>query len=232
MRPNMDRPPLKVSTLPSHHVQLREGERKAIVCPDCNRWHPLRRGVIWPHHLERTERGKNGARCPGYARRVEIDVDIATWGRRVAEADATVASRRSNRVNRKPRTTARPAVMHLATAPKPPAPRLASTLERAQGATVAHRDGCPACRQGGRCKTGRELEVWHAETVTTARFLQEQQERTERQTELRLARERAAGWRRAAPRTRRVDSLRAERPKGAAPMEGPDVPLAPLRLMR
>ncbi|NUH42884.1 hypothetical protein HUF15_40410 [Streptomyces samsunensis] len=232
MKPNMKRPPLKVSSIPSEHVQLREGERKAIVCPDCDRWHPIRRGMVWAHHLERTERGTDGARCPGSARRVEIDVDIAEWGRKIAEAHATVASRRSTRVNRKPRTTTPPPVTRLATAPKPPAPRLALTLERAQNATVAHRDACRACRQGGRCKTGRELEVWHAETAATARHVREQQERTERHIELRLARERAAAWRKTAPRTRRVDTLRMERLKGTAPVEGPDVPLEPLHLTR
>lgn len=228
MKPNMKRPPLKVSTIPSHHIQIREGERKAIVCPDCTEWHPIRRSMVWPHRLERTERGENARRCPGSARSVEIDVDLAEWGRKITEADATVTGRRSNRVNRKPRTLTPPPVTRLATTPKPPAPRLTSVLERAQHATATHRDACRACREGHRCATGRELEVWHAETAATVRLLVEQQERAERQTDGRLARERVAGWRKTAPQTRRVDRRRMERPKGAAPVDGPDVPLVPL----
>jgi len=202
---DQSRPALKVSTIPASNVQLREGERRSIVCPDCSEWHPLRRNVVWPHHLERTERGKNGVKCPGSARRVEIDVDLEDWGRRVAEADSTVSGRRTNRVNRKPRTPAPPSVTHLATTPKQPAPRLAAVLERARSAVAAHRDACATCRKGGRCETGRELEVWLAETAATALLVRETREREEQQTERRLAHERAAGWRKAAPKTPSTD---------------------------
>lgn len=153
MRPNMDRPPLKISSLPSHHVQLREGERKAIVCPDCESWHPLRRGVIWPHHLERTENGKNGPKCAGWARRVEIDVDLATWGRKVAEADATVTGRRSNRVNRKPRAATPPPVSRMGEAPKPQA----AAQNQFRRALAEHQAMCRACRIGDTCLEAKAL---------------------------------------------------------------------------
>lgn len=210
MKPNKSRPPLKISTIPAHHVQLREGERRAIVCPECSEWHPLRRGVVWPHHLERTQPAKNGRRCPGSARLVEIDVDIAEWGRKMAEADATVTGRRSNRVNRKPRTLTPPPVTRLATAPKQPAPQLAAVLEQARSAVAVHRDACATCRGGGRCETGRELEVWQAETDATSRLLREKRQRQEQQTERRQARERVAQWRQVEPDVRRTDRLRKE----------------------
>lgn len=208
VKPDTSRPALKISTIPVFNVQLREGERRSIVCPDCNEWHPLRRNVVWPHHLERTERGKNGRRCPGSARRVEIDVDLAEWGRKVAEADATVTGRRSNRVNRKPRTATPPAVSRLATAPKEPTLRMPAVLERARTAVALHRDACAKCQSGGWCETGRELEVWLGETQASSGFEMEQRQRKEQQAERLEARQRAAQWRQVQRAVTRTDTQR------------------------
>ncbi|GHE33985.1 hypothetical protein [Streptomyces capitiformicae] len=208
MKPDTSRPALKISTIPAHHVQLREGERRSIVCPECQEWHLLRRNVVWPHHLERTERGKNGPRCPGSARRVEIDVDLAEWARQVAEADATVTGRRSNRVNRKPGNVTPPPVSRFATALKESTPRLPAVLERARTAIALHRDACPQCRSGARCEKGRELEIWLGETEASSRFAQEQKQRAERQAERVQARQRAAQWRRVQRGVTRTDTQR------------------------
>ncbi|MDX3232533.1 hypothetical protein [Streptomyces sp. ME19-01-6] len=153
MKPNMKRPPLKISELPVSNVQLREGERRSIVCPDCSEWHPLRRNMVWAHHLERTERRKNGRRCPGSARRVDIDVDLAEWSRKVAEVDATVTGRRSNRVNRKPRTTTPPPISRMGATPKPQA----AAQDRHREALTEHRARCRACQRGDSCFAARAL---------------------------------------------------------------------------
>jgi uncharacterized protein YbaR (Trm112 family) len=154
MKPNLTREPLKLSTLPTQHLQLRDGERRAIVCPDCKEWHPIRRGVIWPHHLERTERGTNGFKCPGSARRVDIDIDIAAWGRAMAEAMASVAGRRPTRVLRKPKTPPIPAVSQM---------KLAGlTAETALTAYRTHRQQCTLCTGRADCATGTRLDATHA----------------------------------------------------------------------
>ncbi|MEU7178817.1 MULTISPECIES: hypothetical protein [Streptomyces] len=154
MRANLSLEPLKVSTLPFHHLQLRDGERRAIVCPDCQEWHPIRRGVIWPHRLERTERATNGHKCPGSARRVDIDVNIAAWGRAMAEATASVAGRRPNRVLRKPKTPPVPAVSQMQLG------RL--TAETALTAYRTHRQQCALCTGRSNCATGTRLAATHA----------------------------------------------------------------------
>jgi uncharacterized protein YbaR (Trm112 family) len=162
MRKNTKIDPLKISEMPAHHVNLREGERKSLVCPDCKSWHPIRRGIVWPHHLERTERGKNGTRCPGSARRVEmIDLDLDQWSHDVAEADATVKARRANRVTRKPKAPATPAVSQVV-APVLDAP---TALRRYQ----KHRERCATCRPAGRtrCIDGARLAVLYARTQRT-----------------------------------------------------------------
>ncbi|AXK34692.1 hypothetical protein DVA86_20590 [Streptomyces armeniacus] len=213
MKPNLSRPPLKVSEIPADHVQLRDGERRSIVCPDCEEWHPLRRGVIWPHRLERTERGKNGPKCGGAARRVDIDIDIAEWGRQVAEADATVRSRRPTQVIRKPKQAPPTPIARLATTTEEAVPvvsKLWTQLEQARAALAAHRDGCTVCRRdkdgkpGARCETGAELEFRESQHAASWDFERKQRakaEGEERRRERREAQERAqtrsAQWREA-----------------------------------
>lgn len=203
----MNRPVLKLSKLPAQNLQLREGERRSVVCPDCDSWHPIRRNVVWPHHLERTERGKNAPKCEGSARRVEIDVDLEEWGRTLTELDATVTGRRATRVNPKPKTPPPPPVSRMATIPRE-ATRLPAVLERASIAITHHRLACTRCKNGGRCPRGRDLEIFVSETRASLDFLLEQREVKERQKARIDGRQRAAQWRRVQPSVARTDKLR------------------------
>lgn len=178
MKPDLSRPPLKLSSVPASSVQMREGERRSIVCPECGEWHPLRRNVVWPHHLERTERGKNGRRCPGSARRVEIDVDLADWGREIAEADATVTGRRTSRVTRRPTQTPPPPVGRMSPAPVSAAAALASYR--------AHVRACATCTGRDRCPLGTRL----ARTADIAQG----RARIDRRYAAAMAGQRAAAW--------------------------------------
>ncbi|MCX4919950.1 hypothetical protein [Streptomyces sp. NBC_00687] len=201
MKPNLSRPALKLSQLPPENLQLREGERRSLVCPDCKSWRFIRRGVVWPH------RGKDGSKCDGSARRVQIDVDLEEWGRTLTELDATVTGRRATRVNPKPKTATPPPVSRLATIPKE-ATRLPAVVERARIAVIHHRLACTRCESGGRCERGRELEIFLAETRASLDFLLEQREAKERQEARIDGRERAAQWRRVQPSVARTDKLR------------------------
>jgi hypothetical protein len=229
MKPNMQRPPLKISEIPFHHVNLREDERKSIVCPDCSEWHLLRRGMVWPHHLERTERGKNGQRCPGSARRVEIDVDLAEWGCQIAEADATVAGRRATRVNRKPKVPVAPAVSMLE-----PAPLTAETVRQTY---IAHRKRCAMCAGRAQCTDGDRLAVTYLRLLSQEPkrrrnrelFTQVQRE-IERKSARQFPRRRAAEWAAVIPAVKRADDQRARLPEGDAPTPGPSVPEQTLRV--
>ncbi|MFD6921833.1 hypothetical protein ACFV99_16680 [Streptomyces sp. NPDC059944] len=203
----MDRPVLKLSKLLPQNLQLREGERRSLVCPDCDSWHPIRRNVVWPHHEERTERGKNAPKCAGSARRVEIDIDLEEWGRTLAELDATVTGRRATRVNPKPKAAMPPPVSRLATTPSDMT-RMPAVSERAGTAVTRHRLSCTRCANGGRCERGRELEVFLAETRASLGFFLEQREVRERQKARFDGRRRAAQWRRVQPSVARTDKLR------------------------
>ncbi|WP_251077068.1 hypothetical protein [Streptomyces benahoarensis] len=113
MRPSTIREPLKLSKIPAHRINLRDGERRSVVCPDCQEWHAIRRHMIWPHRLD----GARSPKCPGSARRVVLDLDLDTWHRKALEADASAAGRRAARTIRKPRPQPVPALhqMHPAT---------------------------------------------------------------------------------------------------------------------
>ncbi|MFE7119104.1 hypothetical protein ACFU99_27175 [Streptomyces sp. NPDC057654] len=148
MKPSTVREPLKLSTLPAHRINLRDGERRSVVCPDCEAWHPIRRGKIWPHHLDSTERGHRAPRCPGSGRRIEMDLDIKRWARKAAEADASAAGRRAERAVRKPRPQPAPALHQMA----PTVRQLRAALEEHSFKRCLH------CRAGN-CRTAAELRA-------------------------------------------------------------------------
>ena len=83
-------------------LNLREGERPSLKCPDCDRWRLIRKGLVGAHRLseaeapttsqhEATERARryrdevqagkieNGPRCKDSMRRFIADLDPAEW---------------------------------------------------------------------------------------------------------------------------------------------------------
>lgn len=111
MRPS-HLPPYLVSELRSQDINLRDGERRTIRCPECRTWRMIRRGMVWTHHPE-------GERCSGSARRVVVDITVEQWERRLQRqqrrcADAMPAeNRRSAQQFSKPMPPVAPALTQM-----------------------------------------------------------------------------------------------------------------------
>ncbi|MCC9707285.1 hypothetical protein E4N62_19600 [Streptomyces sp. MNU76] len=148
------RPAIKISELPLQHVDLRP-DFVSLVCPECETWCPVtaaqsRTPKLVPHHSDPADEGE-AARCGSSNRRVDLDVPVAEWAKRLTDGIADTKSRRTNRVVRKPKTRVVPAVIQI----------LEPILD-AKGALKLyrnHRDSCAICQQSGytRCVDGGRL---------------------------------------------------------------------------
>lgn len=188
------RAPLMASRMRPEHLNLRDGEPRMAVCPDCLRWRRLQRSVITPHRADATpspgrprryhgDKPAGGPRCPGSAQRITIDISIEQWGERLLAADSTATGRHSARQHYMPLPQPQAPVHRLADrGPRAERalPRLVPFLEQARRAVIEHRTGCPACQAGGRCATGRDLEIRLRETQATCTIAREQQDRADR----------------------------------------------------
>ncbi|RPK78173.1 hypothetical protein [Streptomyces sp. ADI98-10] len=233
MRPSR-RPALKASEIPPQNLNLREGERQSIVCPDCDSWHPLYRKMIKTHHLDREVRGGRAPRCPGSAQLIDMDISVEQWGERMLAADSTATGRRSARQHYKPLAQPPTPIYRLADRGPQGTPtlhRLLPLLEHARHAVDQHRAACSRCTAGGRCETGRALEVRAAETQASCAIAREQLKHQERQRGGRAAApKREAGWAAVLPAVQDADTRRAVVPVPPARTEAPaqaEVPSVP-----
>lgn len=87
------RPPLLASTIRANDLEIRPGEPRSMVCPDCGRWRIIRDRMISLHFVED---GKG--RCPGTGQRVRIDIALATLEARQIVGIAQTGLRRPARV--------------------------------------------------------------------------------------------------------------------------------------
>lgn len=155
------RAPIKASSLRPEHLNLREGETRSVVCPDCNTWHRLTRSMIHPHrddveqpkpegrrYRDDADKAKlsNGRRCPGSAQRIDIDITPELWSERLLTVESTAARRRSARSIPQPRPQAAPAPFQMPAATRPLREQLAEHLQ----------SDCARCR-AGRCARVIEL---------------------------------------------------------------------------
>lgn len=181
LRPST-RTPLLLSQIRPESINLRD-ERPAIVCPDCDRWHPLQRRMIKTHHLDRAVRGGKAPRCKGSARRIELDITIEEWVERLLAAESTATHRRATTVRRKPK--------------RPVAPAVSRMLPVVYGATAAretfhaHRERCSACRGEALNGDGLQLDCADGRRLAAAyvRLLRNEPARAEARAA--VARERA-----------------------------------------
>ncbi|MFH8736859.1 hypothetical protein [Streptomyces sp. NPDC017964] len=158
-------PALSVSTLRPHEYDLRPA-CISLVCPSCRTWVPINkpgtmRPKLVPHHTE--EAGtEDPRRCPGSHRLVVLDMDIERWWQRLTEGVAETDGRRSNRVTRKPKADAAPAVMQIVTS--------LVDDKTARKMDEAHVKGCRACAPAAtsRCTDGRRLAHMAAHTKRNA----------------------------------------------------------------
>ncbi|GGY77175.1 hypothetical protein [Streptomyces anulatus] len=239
MRPSR-RPALKASEIPPQNLNLRDGERHSIVCPDCDTWHPLYRKMIKTHHLDREVRGGRAPRCPGSAQLIDMDISVEQWGERMLAADSTATGRRSARQHYKPLAQPPVPIYRLADRGPQGTPtlhRLLPLLERARHAVDQHRVACSLCGAGGRCDAGRALEVRLAETDASCTIAREQLKHQERRRFDRAAApKRQSAWAAVLPAVQDADTRRSvvpvppARPEAPAQAEVPSVPTEPENL--
>ncbi|WP_457520524.1 hypothetical protein [Streptomyces sp. TE3672] len=180
-------PPIVASELKINDIDLTPG-KEHLRCPDCERWTPITDMLgttkLVPHHAK-GYRAADRRRCLNSNRRVTLDVDVNAWRTELVEAAPTTASRRATKVLPKPKTTQPPAPVHRLAATReqqvaPAGTRLLPLLDRARRTDIAHRATCTTCGAGGRCGTGRELEIALREFEATAVLAREQQALTDR----------------------------------------------------
>jgi hypothetical protein len=163
------RQPLSAKAMNPTHLNIRQGERTSLVCPDCKRWRFVNRGGLVvghrinapgyeanPHHTDGERRYRDeaatapldfGPRCRGSRRKLIVDLPLAEWELRFAEVLANTAQRRSDSAERLPRPKATPAVSQM------PTPRTA------KAALDDHLKNCPKCRTRTLCPAGRYMTV-------------------------------------------------------------------------
>jgi hypothetical protein len=115
------RPPLRASELPPNWINLRVGEKRSAVCPDCRCWQVMRdRNMITYHKA-------GGKHCLGSGQRITIDLTAEQWQERLRDALRVAAARRANRAHRRVAGPSRPAsgrkvIWSAAGAPPVPVP--------------------------------------------------------------------------------------------------------------
>src|SRR5690348_7273823 len=107
MRHN-NRPVMKASTLAPQLLDLREGWRPLVACPDCGNWTIVKRGLLSVHRdhdqLHNVVSVRNGKvvaprrvewdlpRCPGSGQRIRIDLTVDEWRSSLNEAALEASS--------------------------------------------------------------------------------------------------------------------------------------------
>ncbi len=226
------RPALLLSAIKPQNINVREGEVMSIVCPDCERWRRIMGDTqlkIREHCTRECAAGgtscEEHTRCPGSNQPVRLDISVEQWGEAMLAADSTATGRRSARQHYKPLAQPPAPVYRLADrGPQgtPALPRLLPLLERARHAVDQHRAACSLCRTGGRCETGRALEVRSAETEASCTIAREQLHRQERQTGGRAAAPtRRSQWAAVLPAVRDADARRTSVPAASGRPEVP-----------
>ncbi|MGE7437024.1 hypothetical protein [Kitasatospora sp. NPDC001175] len=146
------RPALAVSTLLPNDIDLLPGTEH-LRCPDCTTWCPITGAKgstpkLVPHHTERA--GTPGARrCSGSNRRVLLDLTIAEWQDRWADAAKETTSRRPTTVLKKVKAP-QPVALHQLN-PAPP------TANSARAKYETHRSRCAGCTGREYCTDGGRL---------------------------------------------------------------------------
>ncbi|MGW2680925.1 hypothetical protein [Streptomyces sp. NPDC001436] len=116
---NNRRQPLRLSTLAAHDFNVRVGEQKSVVCPDCRTWRRIMGETdlkIREHCVsDRLAPGEEHTLCPGSNQLVVVDIDVRRWQVRQDRLlrDAMPAeNRRGTRGLRKPSSPPAPSPVH------------------------------------------------------------------------------------------------------------------------
>lgn len=72
------RPVVRTSRLEAHRVSLPRGQKRQVVCPDCDCWGFLVRGMLQAHRA-----ADGSSRCPGSGQRFWVDESPERWRARL-----------------------------------------------------------------------------------------------------------------------------------------------------
>jgi hypothetical protein len=163
------RSPMLLSKISPQEINLREGETRSVVCPDCRTWRRLLGDTtlkIREHCIsDNVADGYKHIRCDGSNQVIVLDIPIEQWLEAMLAADSTATGRRSARQHYKPLP-----------APAKPITRMSPVSMSAAGALAAYREHLKKCRASSavgrcsgthRCADGARLAAVYAESERT-----------------------------------------------------------------
>ncbi|WSM19098.1 hypothetical protein OHB49_44515 (plasmid) [Streptomyces sp. NBC_01717] len=172
------RTPLLASTMRPEHLNLREGDPRMAVCPDCQTWHRLTRSMITPHRSSDGviasndrprrffgEKPAGGRRCPGSAQRITIDITVEQWGEKLLTAESTATGLRSARQHYKPLPAPAKPVARMTPAPVNAADALTAYREHLKKCQA--RNTVDRCGSTHRCADGARLAALYDQLKRT-----------------------------------------------------------------
>ncbi|MFE7777659.1 hypothetical protein ACFU5O_27925 [Streptomyces sp. NPDC057445] len=244
------RPALMLSTMDPQHFNVRSGEVKSVVCPDCMRWRRLTGETtlkIREHCAPGcVPEGKRHQRCNGSSQLVVVDICIRAWTarqNRLAREAVPADQRRAARQYHKAMPTPAPPVTKLKRRP-PAAPEVLTAYR-------THFKRCAGCEGSARCPDGLRLAALYAHLArqqarrdALRATLARERIQFDRLYLARAARKAATEWmkhhqatldtkrfaKRSGTAIEETNNICGFRPKEAASeFRGPDLPLEPVR---
>ncbi|MER7841809.1 hypothetical protein ABTY98_39470 [Streptomyces sp. NPDC096040] len=182
-----------LSKIAPQNVNVRDGEVKSIVCPDCRVWRRLMGDTnlkIREHCIsDKVADGHKHVRCDGSNQVITLDITVEQWGEAVLTVDGTATGRRSARQHHKPLP-----------APAKPVTKMTPAPMNADDALTAYREHLKKCRNssaagrcGGthRCADGARLAALYEQLKRTQKHRDRERSEETRVEEL-LTRHRSA----------------------------------------
>ncbi|MET8411115.1 hypothetical protein ABZV34_23940 [Streptomyces sp. NPDC005195] len=146
---------LLLSTMAPEDFNLRHGEVRSIVCPDCRTWRRIMGDTVLKirEHCNsvKVPEGEKHVQCPGADQVVEIDIDVRRWQSRqdrLLRDAMPQESRRAAQQFYKPMPASATPVSRITTE---------ITLDSERQTYLAHRKGCTVCVGGQHCTDGGML---------------------------------------------------------------------------
>ncbi|MDX3129630.1 hypothetical protein PV367_07425 [Streptomyces europaeiscabiei] len=185
------RAPMLLSKIDPQDINVREGETKSIVCPDCRTWRRLMgdtKLVIREHCVsDKVAEGEKHVRCDGSNQVIQLDIPIEQWSEAMLAADSTATGRRSARQHYKPLPAPAKPVAKMVPAP---------TAQAALAAYREHFKKCQASGAQGRC-TGTQrcaVGVRLSKIYEQRKVLDRERARFDRRYIAEAAKKTAAEW--------------------------------------
>lgn len=232
---------LLLSKIAPQDINIREGEIKSVVCPDCQTW----RRLTGETKLKIREHGDD---CPGSNQVVKLDMSVEQWSEAMIAADSTAAGRRSARQHYKPLPAQAKPITQMTPAPVKASDALTAYSVHLKTCWKSSATGC--CGGAHRCVEGARLAALYEQLLRTQPH-RDREQKDEARVNAVLTRHRsikarrgtAAKWQAATPGARSAVAKRsgtqAEEANNAcrirpadtvSEFRGASVPLEPLRI--